>query len=524
MIDNNHAVVEDYPNDFDPSQWNLYIEYPIQNEKLPTITRIPLHSGAIANSTSWGVRVAVTPDGNYIGVAFSDYGGDYTLHVRILDREGNIVNSYDYGPDKGSDWYANVWRGMLDIAANETGFMVAWTNLTRSGNSRVVLYSFVPVTGTPTQPQHIYLDTYQNHPLVAFFEHSNGTRWWIIGYGKQTTSVSRYTLNLLDLTPQYTNRFANVNLAGAPAADVKIGVDVMGGLIFDNVTKSFLVVARNKTTDHNIIGIHGNSHSTLGFFIFTYTIDSRTGDQGPEPDMTGSYSYYNVYPMYTALLGSGRYLLTAYNENSSALAYAVFDLDTKIVSRISLYDYGSATTYYPWIAGGSGKWLLAYSARGYVNITLVSPDGSNTGLVSLADRSSSYVRVAYDAGAGLFPVAYSVRDLGTSNYDLFLALVGEDGGIGSFVIPVSTDDSVSNIPVNMVVLPGGSPGTVVVFAVEGNDLVAYYVSSNYPETLQPMPIPEPVIVSLAVAGTGGALVTYIRRRLKRSKLSFTNLF
>ncbi|MGB9828296.1 MAG: thermonuclease family protein [Thermosphaera sp.] len=181
MIDNNHAVVEDYPNDFDPSQWNLYIEYPIQNEKLPTITRIPLHSGAIANSTSWGVRVAVTPDGNYIGVAFSDYGGDYTLHVRILDREGNIVNSYDYGPDKGSDWYANVWRGMLDIAANETGFMVAWTNLTRSGNSRVVLYSFVPVTGTPTQPQHIYLDTYQNHPLVAFFEHSNGTRWWIIG-------------------------------------------------------------------------------------------------------------------------------------------------------------------------------------------------------------------------------------------------------------------------------------------------------------------------------------------------------
>lgn len=55
------------------------------------------------------------------------------------------------------------------------------------------------------------------------------------------------------------------------------------------------------------------------------------------------------------------------------------------------------------------------------------------------------------------------------------------------------------------------------FTVEGNDLVAYYVSSEYPETQQPVSIPEPIIVSLVVAGAGGAIVAvaYVRH-LKRN--------
>ena len=522
LVDNGYANVTDYPdNDFDPSKWSLYINYDVSKEKLPVINRVVIANGDFAYNASWGVRVAVTPSGDYIGVAFADYGGDWTLHVRVLDRQGNVVNSYDYDPAKGSSWYADVFRGMLDIAANDTGFLVVWTNYTRVGEttsySRTVLYSYVPVSGDPTQPQHIYAASYQYHPLVAYFIHSNGTKWWVVGYGRQTSSIANYTLNLLDLTPSYTGRFSHVRLAGAAGADVKIGVDVMGRLIFDNTTNRFIIVARNKTADHDMIAIHGVPSPTLGFYISNFTIDGRPGDQGPSPTMYTSggttYSYYNVYPMHTALLGSGRYVLTAYNESATALAYAVVDLSTKSVNRQQLIDLGTATTFYPWIAGGSSKWLLAYSTRGYVNFTLVDTNGNNPGLLSLSDRNSAYVRATYDSGSGLFPVVYAVRDLGTGNYNVFLSLVNEtDGSIGSFIIPINTTGSVRKIPINIVVLPGGSPGTVVVFTVEGNDLVAYYVSSNYPESQYPIPIPEFFVAIPVVLATVAAVLLLTRRK------------
>jgi hypothetical protein len=182
------------------------------------------------------------------------------------------------------------------------------------------------------------------------------------------------------------------------------------------------------------------------------------------------------------------------------------------VNRQQLIDLGTATTFYPWIAGGSSKWLLAYSTGGYVNFTLVGTDGSNTGLLSLSDRNSAYVRATYDSG--LFPVVYAVRDLGTGNYNVFLSLVNEtDGSIGSFIIPINTTGSVGKIPVNIVVLPGGSPGTVVVFTVEGNDLVAYYVSSNYPESQNPIPIPEFLVaIPIVIATVAGVLLLTRKKR------------
>ena len=522
MVEKGYAVIDDSPdNDFDPSKWTLYVEYHVVNEKLPEINRVVIDTGDFAYNTSWGVRVAVTPDGNYIGVAYADFGGNYVLHVRVLDRDGNIVKSFDYSPDKGSNWYADVFRGMIDIAANKTGFMVAWTNWTRARADRVVLYSYVPISGEPTTPSPITIESYQYHPLVTYFVHANGTKWWVIGYGRQISSIANYTLNLINLEPRYVTRSWHCVLAGTAASNVNIGVDVMSRMIYDPVNKSVIVVARNKTaeTGHDIIAIHAYSHATLGFWGSPFNIDNRLGDQGPSTDMTNTYSYYNVYPMHTGLLYSGGYVLTVYNETSTALAYAVVNLSDRSVIRQTLIDY--YTPFYPWVAGGSSRWLLGYDIFGWINITLVGTDGSNTGLIPLADRYSGFVRPAYDAGFGLFPVAYGVRDLDTGNYNVFLALVNEtDGSISSFVIPVNTTGSVNKRPINTIVLPGGSPGTVVVFTVEGSDLVAYYISSTYSEALQPVPIPEPILVSAIVAGTTGVLLaqTIVKKKAKHKKL------
>jgi hypothetical protein len=159
---------------------------------------------------------------------------------------------------------------------------------------------------------------------------------------------------------------------------------------------------------------------------------------------------------------------------------------------------------------------VAFSGRGYVNVTFVDTSGPS-GVITVADRNAGYVRVAYDPKAKLFPAVYGVRDLSTGKYNVFLA-VG-----GNFIIPVNTSGEVSKLPINIVVLPGEgsgtgeSSGTVVVFTIEGNDLVAYYISPGYPASQEPIPIPEPILVSIAVATTAGAVTAYTVHRARSKR-------
>jgi len=247
-------------------------------------------------------------------------------------------------------------------------------------------------------------------------------------------------------------------------------------------------------------------------------VDNSTGDQGPPSTTYTSggivYTYFNVYPMHSRLLANGGYLLTVYNDTYNGLAYSLIDLQAgSRVSRVRLVD--STITLYPWIAGGTSKWLLTYSGGGWTNMTLINTDGSNTGLITLADSNSGYVRAAYDSGVGLFPIVYGVRDLSTGNYNSFLVVCNETSEIiGKFIVPINTSSQINSRPINIVVLPGESPGTVVVFAVEDTDLVAYYISPTYPEAQQPIPIPEPLVISIIIASTTGALTAYTIHKVK----------
>ena len=535
MVDNGYASVEDYTdNDFDPSKWSLYVGYDSVKERLPQIKRVAIASPrGIINSTSWGVKIAVTPDGEHIGVAFSETG-TYSLIVTILDREGNIVravNLTQYVEDNNLPVAKpNVWRGMLTIAANNTGFLVAWTqySATIGGGSRdrIVLYTFIPID--PSQPipynesgnQWFWLfnGSFQYHPHATWYCTSDYCGW-IIGYQYVSTSTSaRVWLYRVD--QDLVNKSDGIpipmgNRASSTETGVAVGVDVLSGFMFDKYSGYFAWVQRNYTSDYNMEAIRGSASSTGSVSWARINVDDNTGDQGPSPTTYTSgnnvFTYFDVYPMHSSLLASGGYLLTVYNDTYNGLAYAVVDLQTGgRVARVRFVD--SAITLYPWTAGGNNKWLLGYSGGGWTNITLVGRDGSNPGIVPLADRGSAYVRAAYDSGGGLFPVAYAVRDLYTNNYNVFLALVNEgDGSIGGFVIPVNTTSSVSKLPINTVVLPGNSPGTVVLFTVEGNELAAYYVSSAYPDVIQPVPIPEPFAVAFAVSTATLILVYYVIR-------------
>lgn len=524
LIDNNYASIVDFTNDdFDPSKWSLYTHYEIQKERLPSIKKTTLFTGFIQNATSWGVRVATTLDGKYLGVAFAEgAAGNWTLNVMVLDNDGNIVNHYRYGPDKGSAWYANVFRGMLDIAGNETGFLVTWTNFTRAGTARVVLFSYVPVNGTPTLPSHIFVAGYQYHPTVTYFIHANGTKWWVIGYGRQTGTSTNYTLNLLDLTPAYTGRFVHTILAGgattSEATTPRVGVDIQGGLIYDPATANFTIITRvNKSravnvqggpVDHDLLAVVGRSHDTLGFFLSWRELDTRPTDQGPEPDVylaTGVYyTYFNLYPsIFSKLLGSGRYVLTVYNESATALSYLIMDLQpttAAIVSHGVIINRPYATTYYPWIASSDSNWFVAWSAGGWVNASIITTSGIQESFV-IADFSSSYVRVAYDPGSGKYIIPFGVTDE-TGYRNLFVAFYDTSTGrLEPWILPVATIKGQHETPLHVAVLSGpqpGSPGRIAIVALEGGSLVVYLISETYPELQTPIPIPEPWFIAVAV--------------------------
>lgn len=535
MVDNDHASVADYPdNDFDPSKWSLYVGYDSVKERLPQIKRVAIASPRGINyPTSWGVKIAVTPDGEHIGVAFSETG-TYSLIVAILDREGNIVRTVNltkYVEDNNLPVAKpDVFRGMLTIAANNTGFLVAWTqsNAIIGGGSstRIVLYTFIPIDPSQPIPYNtggsqwfwLYNGSNQYHPHATWYC-TSAYCGWIVGYQYVSTSTSarvwlyRVNRTLVDRSTGISISMGEI--ATSTGTGVAVGVDVLSGFMFDKYSGYFAWVQRNYTSDYNMEAIRGSVSSTGYVFWARINVDDSAGDQGPPSTnytYDGNYyTYFDVYPMHSSLLASGGYLLTVYNDTYNGLAYAVVGLQTGgRVARVRFVD--SAITLYPWTAGGNNKWLLGYSGGGWTNITLVGRDGFNQGIVPLADRGSAYVRAAYDSSAGLFPVAYAVRDLSTGNYNVFLALVNEgDGSIGGFVIPVNTTSSVNKLPINTVVLPGNSPGTVVLFTVEGGELAAYCVSSAYPDALQPVPIPEPFAVAFAVSTITLILVYYATR-------------
>jgi len=524
LVDNGYASISDYTdNDFDPSKWSLYIEYPVENEKPPVLKRVVLASlpQGVSYGTSWGVRVAVTPDGNYIGVAFSEYN-TYHLWVVILDKYGNIVRSVnlsDVAVQYGLANVTNVFRGMLTIAANNSGFLVAWTQYSAvigsgSPRSRITLFTYIPIDRNQPIPYNISINqffylhngTYQYHPHALWYCNGSDNCYWIIVYHYNQRTYSYAVAP--DLTTRIPSGGYRLDLSTrTPSSDptgIAVGIDVLSGVLYDPVTKKYIAVARNytDTTGYDIelwtgsIDVQGGNLT-----VDRISVDNRQGDQGPMPEVydttsggtTIYYSYNNVYPMYSALLASGGRALVVYNDTASSMVYTVVDLSSGNILRYTLLDYGNATIFYSWIAGGSDGWLLAYSARGYVNITLVGVDGSNTGLIALADQNSAYIRAAYDPASRLFPVVYAVKDLVTGNYNIHLVLYNETSKLlGRYVIPINNSGVVNVIPINIKVLPNGGSGIIVILTIEENTLVAYYLSSDYPKSQNPAPIPLPL--------------------------------
>jgi len=321
LVENGYASIVDYSNnDFDPSQWTLYITYDVANEKMPTVTRVLLASlpQGVSNATAWGVKVATTPSGDYIGVAFSEYG-TWHLWVVILDKSGNVVrrvNLSDVASNNRLVNLTNVFRGMVSIAANNSGFLVAWNQYSAligsTLRSRITMYTYIPID--PNQPipydtssnQFFYLfsGSYQYHPHTAWYCDASNKCYWIIGYHYLSTSASG-RLYFYALQPDLVTKIPatgyniplTTKVASSSPTGIGVGIDALSGVLYDPVTKSFVWVARNytDTTGYDLELVKGGVDSVNNNLVIDRVpVDNSAGDVGPTPD------YYGTCLLYTS--------------------------------------------------------------------------------------------------------------------------------------------------------------------------------------------------------------------------------
>ncbi|MEM1803955.1 MAG: hypothetical protein QXR80_05605, partial [Desulfurococcaceae archaeon] len=159
MVENNYAVIQDFDNDdFDPDNWSLYLEYPVESEKLPEVTRIPLCENCnIAYNTTWGIRAGLSHDGKHLLVTYSLWG-DWRLVYHMLASDGSIVRQ---GVVDGT----NLHVGYSYIASNETGFFVTYRD--HSVGPHRARFVFIPYDpGIPVfGPADVFGGSWQGTPI-----------------------------------------------------------------------------------------------------------------------------------------------------------------------------------------------------------------------------------------------------------------------------------------------------------------------------------------------------------------------
>lgn len=242
--------------------------------------------------------------------------------------------------------------------------------------------------------------------------------------------------------------------------------------------------------------------------VFRLYIDDRPGPQRPEPSMfNASFAYFNLYPsIYSSLLGFGRYLLVLYNDTSISLAYAIVDLlERAVLVRDTLVEVGANTTFYPWVSSGM-YWLVTWSSSGVVNAGLVT--NATPYVLSSFTISSTYsdkARVVYDPLTGIHAIAY-VISRSEKDHGIYMVFLREaTGRVEPWILPV-TVQPVPLVPVNIIAIKGsiGTPSTLGLVALEGSNLVVYFVNFTYPELLSPVKGATPVEIPTQTATATGS--------------------
>lgn len=437
------------------------------------------------------------------------------MNVVIVDDNGNIIRNDCIDG-------TNLHIGYSYIATNGsglgTGFLITWRDHSIGPHRARLVYVPVNTSKDIIGPKDVYFGGGSWHGVpIAIWNKVNNT--WVVVYGHQTKSYRpRIFVNVLDMSLRYVGGSSARYLSPSGGGN-KTGYDVWGGLIYDFVTNKLVFIARNESSvgNYDIEMFSLRADGPLAT-LSRLSVDNRPGAQGPSPSMfNATFTRFLLYPMYTELLGSGEMILTVYNSTSSTLTYAVINLQTGEVLRRDLINIGESTTIYPWVASNETHWLVAWNALNKVNLSIVDSSGFDSGILTLADKQASFVKVAYDAGSGKFIIPYAVNELGDGRRNLVVAFYNAvDSVLEPWVLPVGMNSGTHDTPLDVEILGGGvsSPGKIAIIALEGDKLVVYLVGSEYPELQNPLPIPEPawVVIPVIVVTT-----FFVLRSLKPKK-------
>jgi len=529
LVDNGHAQIKDYDNEFNSNTWSLYEPYPSSSDNYPTIrdyTVTAYNPGEYDDHG--GVAYAVTPDGSYIAFAVAeqyDATNNPNPKVRVMifntngGLEANMTIDLAY-----SGTSINAFQSFIAIAANSTGFLVVWNQYSDTiggtSRSRIVEWAYIGRTSSGWQvvtKGYSFSGSYQYAPMAACVP-SVGN--WSVLY-VYTTSDGRSWLYVNTHTgwlevPGYTAGSAELNLtvAGSPKA---VGVDYYGRLFTDKYSGKIAVVARlwSSDTGHDM-GVVVFTPSTPKWGVSVAPIDNRPSDQGPSPKPRGAYYYSALFGnVHSAALdtGSSTRILAVYNDTSTSLAYFVYDVTAgQIVKPPITLASGlrDGYSYYPWVIAGRNGWLVIYSdGYGNYNYTYIDKDG-NIVLGSPVPLGSGigWVRGTFDPDSGRFIIVFSSRGP-KSDRDISLVYVDESTKeLSKYVVPVAatSSDEYFTLPVYL-------NGRLYLAYIGGSTYIAVVEPGFYQP---PTPIPEPWITGAVALVVVGTLIAFYRSKRKHS--------
>jgi hypothetical protein len=153
----------------------------------------PPHTSLTLSNAIW------TADGSKV-IAFVDSGVENGLRIRIYDKSGTLIQSYNYsGPYPGSPYYSGygIWASNDDSTFFSGNYFSSYGNITQR-------YSFLSGQVSDVAGGTIYAESNdRNHLLIGPYSSQNNSPTVLIV--DVTNSKSRLQTNWTDASSQYTN-------------------------------------------------------------------------------------------------------------------------------------------------------------------------------------------------------------------------------------------------------------------------------------------------------------------------------
>lgn len=515
LVENDYAKINNYDNEFDPEDFELYEEYPASSDRFPSNTTSLVLSTILEypDRGSWACKCNYSDTVGFISVLHPGYD----LHVAISDPSHGFIRNETFTD-------TDVYLEYLRCDANDTGLLVIWNQyeytIDDTEYKRITLYRYVPFDPdqSATQPRYLYKGNYEYAPLVSYGFDTSGSPVWLLTYVRSTQSNIRLWYYVLDkafntIVYGYTDLTpSGMNYKDKP----DVGVDYIGGIHF--VNNAFYIVARNYTdeTSYDMVIIKIYESSPGEWTAEQFPLDTGSGDQGPVSEQT-KHGGYRVYALARNIASkvwhseNGDRIVAVYNVTKDILRVAVYDVQNDdVVLRFDITRQINTDNSLPRIDCSPSSCLIVFTDGSGIYGSIVRVNLSYNSSFEFIKLNAVNAYPVYNGEN--YTVVFTVTN--GSDKDVYLAVINDYGYSNNYATPVAVYSSTNET----LLIPVITGDFLYVYYQRYGEGKGIYLAEITPVYSEPAPIPENYYVWLAtIAGIAIAMITVHWRLSRRNK-------